>query len=296
MNRNELFELAEKNELSGFVEIENDSDYHNGPGVSKSELDKIDISPAHYKHYKENPPEQTKAMALGSAVHTAILEPDKFSTIYTVKPWLMVCQACETDWLDPVGDSTACPKCESEQIERKTLSMATKAGKAWRATSCGQILDRAEYDKILAMQDAILNGPFSKLLTGGRAEVAMYAKCKHTDLLKRGKADYVNTEAGVIVDVKTTKDAGVDGFGRSIEKFRYNVQAAYYLDLASQITGREFSDFVFLCVESTEPYVTACYRLHDDAVSCGRQDYRENLATLKRCIDADRWPGYPEEI
>lgn len=58
------------------------AEYHAAPAASKSDLDKIARSPAHYRAYKENPPEQTKAMALGTAFHTLVLEPEKFSGDY----------------------------------------------------------------------------------------------------------------------------------------------------------------------------------------------------------------------
>src|SRR3546814_1967815 len=67
----------------GLVEISND-DYHAGPGISKSHLDSIapelGQAPLHYWHKYVNPEreraEPTAAMVLGTAIHTAILEPD----------------------------------------------------------------------------------------------------------------------------------------------------------------------------------------------------------------------------
>lgn len=56
--------------------------YHAIPAVSKSDLDKIDRSPAHYKFAKDNPQPPTTAMIRGTIVHAAILEPDRFEVDY----------------------------------------------------------------------------------------------------------------------------------------------------------------------------------------------------------------------
>ena len=48
--------------------------YHATEGLSSSGLSRLAQSPAHYQAYKANPPEQTAAMRMGSAVHAAVLE------------------------------------------------------------------------------------------------------------------------------------------------------------------------------------------------------------------------------
>lgn len=60
----------------------NNETYHALEAVSKSDLDKINRSPAHYKYAKENPTPPTPAMERGTAVHMAVLEPDEFRRHY----------------------------------------------------------------------------------------------------------------------------------------------------------------------------------------------------------------------
>lgn len=59
-------------------------DYHKGPGISKSGLDLIAQSPAHYYHAKNaaNDNEPTAAQAFGTAFHTLLLEPEVFAATY----------------------------------------------------------------------------------------------------------------------------------------------------------------------------------------------------------------------
>lgn len=57
-------------------------EYHALDAISKSDLDKINRSPAHYKYAKENPTPPTPAMERGTAVHMAVLEPELFARSY----------------------------------------------------------------------------------------------------------------------------------------------------------------------------------------------------------------------
>src|SRR5512135_1063816 len=55
------------------------SAYHAAPGLSKSDLDLIARSPAHWKYGQR---EETLAMRLGTAVHAAVLEPNQWERGY----------------------------------------------------------------------------------------------------------------------------------------------------------------------------------------------------------------------
>src|SRR5512143_2802984 len=55
------------------------SEYHAAPGYSKSDLDLIARSPAHWKYGERV---TTPAMRLGAAVHTCVLEPDQWERRY----------------------------------------------------------------------------------------------------------------------------------------------------------------------------------------------------------------------
>ena len=54
--------------------------------VRSSALKQILVTPAHYQHYLHRPKTETSAMALGTALHSALLEPDEFSRSFAVIP------------------------------------------------------------------------------------------------------------------------------------------------------------------------------------------------------------------
>lgn len=61
-------------------------DYHTGPGISKSGLDLVRRSPAHYLHAisaaNDNERKPTQAQAFGTAFHALVLEPAEFVKNY----------------------------------------------------------------------------------------------------------------------------------------------------------------------------------------------------------------------
>jgi hypothetical protein len=68
----------------------NNTDYHTHPAISKSHLDQVAKSPLHYWARYLDPnrvvPEPTPAMAIGSAVHTHVLELDQWDARYVSAP------------------------------------------------------------------------------------------------------------------------------------------------------------------------------------------------------------------
>jgi exodeoxyribonuclease VIII len=102
------------------------------------------------------------------------------------------------------------------------------------------------------------------------------------------------TERGVIVDLKTTRDASPDGFAKSVAQYRYHVQAAFYSDGYRAAFGEAPRGFVFIAVETEPPYLVAVYVASETMAQRGRIEYQTDLDTFRRCQDADTWPGYSD--
>ena len=138
--------------------------------------------------------------------------------------------------------------------------------------------------------------PIAKALLGtGRAEVSGYWTDADFGVLCRLRADWLDEAHQVVVDLKTTRDAGMDAFARSAVEYRYHVQAAYYWD-GLVACGWVPQAFVFVCVETAPPYGVALYSVKPEDLDLGRAVYRRDLATYAECLRSGEWPGYPEEI
>jgi hypothetical protein len=236
------------------------TDYHAGPGISCTGLKKIAVSPSHYKNGDHK---QTAAMFMGSATHSAILEPESFAKQYVTMP----------DGKD--------------RRSKEYKDLAAEFG-------ADNVLSASDAHQIQMMQKAVRANPVAhKWLyeQPGRNELSVYAKDPETGVLVRCRFDRL-LDRGFSPDLKTTTDASPDGFSRIIAKYGYAFQAAFYLDTYYWATGQQLEGFGFVCVEKTAPYSVMCYRLDDESIEIGRSQYRAALNKYSDCLESGIWNGY----
>jgi exodeoxyribonuclease VIII len=234
--------------------------YHSGPGISCTGLKKIAVSPAHFKYGEFK---QTAAMAMGSATHSAILEPELFAKQYVKLP---------------AGK-------DRRSAEYKVLC-------ATHGTD--NVLVSADASQINAMQSAVRANPVANkwlYQEQGRNELSVYAKDPETGILVRCRFDRL-LDRGFSPDLKTTTDASPRGFSNAIAKYGYAFQAAFYMDVYYWATGQHLEGFGFLAVESKAPHNVMCYRLDDESIEIGRGQYRSALNTYANCLETGVYEGY----
>ncbi|WP_052236203.1 PD-(D/E)XK nuclease-like domain-containing protein, partial [Bordetella avium] len=181
--------------------------YHGGPGISKTGLDRINVSPANFYDLTMNParpPEpQRKGQLEGQLAHCAILEPEEFATRYAVGP---------------------------------DVIRSTKEWKAFEAALPAGVIGIKPDQRETAMRqaEAVRRLPdVAEALAAGVAESSAYWIDQETGVLCRCRPDWCHPagESGVILlDVKTFSDASPHEFSRQIARKRYHVQDAFYTD------------------------------------------------------------------
>ena len=230
------------------------SAYHAAPGFSKSDLDLIARSPAHWKYGQR---EETPAMRLGAAVHTAVLEPDQWEARY------------------------------ARVTGRRKVDLDTDANRT--------VLSTAEWETCQQLRDAVWHHPTCRdLFREGQAEGSAWWLDPDTGLLCKCRPDW--NRPGLLLDLKTATDASPAGFARAVERYRYHVQAAYALDGWPQAGGGAVERFLFIVVEKTPPYAIGLYELSATLLDAARVLYRRELATATACLSRQQWPGYSTEI
>lgn len=81
------------------------------------------------------------------------------------------------------------------------------------------------------------------------------------------KPDVRCPQTGLILDLKTTTD--VNQFQWSAKKFGYDLQAAHYLDVAHQIDGKEYRDFIFVVIDKSYPFQVKLFNLDEETKARG---------------------------
>ncbi len=245
------------------------AEYHSGPGVSKSMLDRIAQSPAHLRAYLDSPKDDpTPSMLIGTLTHLAVFEPDLF------------------------GEG------KSHHVKPEGMSFVSKDGKAWRdAHQDKPILSIEDAAGIKGMVHSVRNHPMvSVILKKGSAEQSMYAVHQETGVLRRGRADWLTEDATgrpCIADLKTTDDARE--FERKAAGFRYHVQNAYYADILDAV-GVSDPAFLFIVVERNAPFGVRVVQFDTESVDLGRATYEREIALFADCQERGEWPGYDDEI
>jgi hypothetical protein len=232
--------------------------------VSKSLLWDFNESPYKWRHSSGK--EVTKAMDLGTLIHSAILEPEMpLTDIAAISPY---------------------------------ADFRTKAAQEWKA-------DQREMGRMIATEDDIRAASgceqvFSedyaqRFGVGYKSEVAVFAEIGATQI--KGMIDLVPDSLDLLVDLKTTARIGsLREITNTIISRGYHWQAALYLDLWNAATGEKRNRFVICFIEVSEPYESAWVEVSPQLIEAGRAGYMNALAKWQSCVAIDVWPRQHEGI
>lgn len=259
---------------TGLFEALSASEYHQREiGVaSKSALDRLHKTPSKYLAWVKgeiDSDDDTEALAFGRAFHCALLEPDVFEQTHIVVPDFGDCRFKEA-----------------------------KANRdAWRRDNAGKVeLSPKDERTILGMSRSVRKHPLAgAAIREGKSELTARWIDEETGLRCKARADYYVRDMAMIVDIKTTGDASARAFARSCTEYAYHRQDAFYRDGFIALDA-PVDDFVFVAVEKKAPYDVAVHQVNEDGLALGRRSIRDDLATLKQCIERNHFPGYPEQI
>ena len=150
----------------------------------------------------------------------------------------------------------------------------------------------ADWLTVRDMADALSGHTLAmRLLNEGRPEVSAYAIDEPTGVTRRCRFDWLGPS--VLTDYKTAASSDpIDLAGRygAIRRYRYDMQAAWYLDLARDL-GHPAAAFAFIVQEKTAPYPVTVAYVDEDDLEDARADNRRALDTFRRCVDTDEWPS-----
>jgi hypothetical protein len=236
-------------------------DYLALPGVNISSLLHMAKSPAHYRHVIGGGAKpDTAALRMGRMAHAAVLEPERYAEEVAI-------------WTG-----------------------GRRAGKeydAWCLENVGRIqIKEDEHELCMALSAAVREHPVAGAYLASQDGIAEASlQWRHAIGLDcKGRFDWLDVGAGVVVDLKTARDASDLEFGKAAARLDYCARAAFYSDGYAAKFG-ELPRFVLIAVEKVPPYAVAVYRVGEDLIEMGRRKYEKLLGELALCLERNEWPG-----
>lgn len=189
-------------------------------------------------------------------------------------------------------------------VEIEADSFRTKAAQAARdeAIAAGNIpLLTEDCERASAMADAVRAHPVADALFSperGKPEQVMVWYDAEFGVWRRAKVDHLPHPhaRSIVVDLKTTVDGSPEGFTKSVANYRYDQQAAFYLDGYRALFPDSDPEFLFVCVEKDPPHLVSVLELDDEALAAGAARNRQALEIYRDCRESGIWPGHSEEI
>lgn len=257
--------------------------YHSAPGISSSGINKILDCPARYhyeyivcreKRNEKDIKQEAEHFKLGRALHTRLLEPHKFDSLFGL-------------FIPPnvVDEKTKQEKAAhpNSNVYKDAYMNFLSSGK--------YALDKLEYDNVNAMADAAAGHAIWNLIKDGHCEHSFFW---HDGLYKtplRARPDIYNDR--IIIDVKTTRN--IRTWPKSIIEYGYHRQAAMQRDALERYDGRR-RYFGFFVIETVPPYLCRAFTLSELYMALGRREYLDGANTYSECLMANAWPGYEDNF
>ena len=216
--------------------LKNDEDYYGDFGnqfLSNSHVGRLLNEPLNiFKPMKPSP-----AFLIGGYFHTCILEPDKLK-------------------------------------KYKVVNSTSRNTKAYKDVAGGELcLLQHEVDMIDLMREKVMeNDICADLIMGTDGKLNDFEVPMITELFDnkwKGKADIVNHNEGLVIDLKTTGD--INKFKNSAWRFNYDSQAYIY----SKMFGYEF---LFIVIDKTTHQI--------GMFDCSPQFYESGKDKVRRAVDA----------
>lgn len=248
------------------------NEYHAHDGISNSGMKHLLDCPARYytEYLDPNKPvkEREEHFVLGSAVHTLVLEPDKFKELFYLFP--------------------KCDRRSNKGKEEFAMHTHMSAGK--------ELLNYQQYETAVAMAESLFNRIpwFKEQLLGAAIEESFFWQDEETGVQLKSRPDIYTKD--FYIDLKTTSNIQQDAYTRSVVNYGYHRQAALAREALFKLRGVKYRYFMHVVIEETYPYLTACYELEDKFLEKGEEEFRRAARIYKTCKERNEWPDYGARV
>lgn len=261
--------------------------YHSSARISRSDLVllKLPNTPADFMYERGIVEPPSAAMVRGSALHTAILEPDLFEQQFALMP--LDAKNAKKEDKQRIQDFLAENEAEGRQV----------VGWDYRRRQ----LALGEVQTLIEVPKRVREDPYIRRVLQGPGFTEVSVAWDVDGVGKRARIDrtYYGEDGPVVVDLKSVGQRGGawgPTFARDMANRELQMQAGHYLEGMTESTGEEHRLWLFVAYECVPPYKVALHPLSDEAIEQGRRECVAATDLFRRCRDADEWPGYPRDF
>lgn len=237
-------------------------------------------TPAHFRSAWLTGPtvdEEKDHFRYGSLAHMALLEPDRFRSSYVLEP---IFEA-------PTKEGKMSTQSKAAREQKKEWYESLDPGTL--------VVTEKDFEAITgSIESIIAHEKASKVIVGAQTEKSGYFRHPLTGIKCRIRPDIIHIDKRVVIDFKTTRDAGREFFSKEIARHMYHMSLAFYGMGIKEITGWEPEIYAILAVEKEPPYAVALYTLKQATIETAKAWCNEGLDILKKCIEMDKWPSHQE--
>lgn len=249
-------------------QLSNEQYHAEADHVSSTRLKTILKSPAHFLIAQHVQGEPSPSMKFGTAVHCALLEPDRFTSTYVEDPG----------------------------FDRRTKEGRANAD-AFDAANPGKIKIAAEdltaIDRIRSSVSKHATARALLELPSRVVEESIFWRDQITGIRQKVRPDLrVGLDDRMaVIDVKTARDASRFAFARQVIELDYHFSAAMYSEGIKVAYGQR-PVFAWLVVEANG--VICLYQPDAELSALGEKRYRRAVNSLAACIESNQWPAYQD--
>lgn len=234
-------------------------DYRKMDGLNHSSLSNMDVSAEYYKSVKDEESSSTDAMKLGTAIHSAILEPDAFESDFLVYEK----RRAGNDW-------KFFKELNADKEIIKTSDMAT--------------INRIQHN-LSKNEEAI------DLLSQSQRELSLTWTDTNGTLCKARIDAY---KPKILIDLKSTSAKDIREFTNSAVKYFYHSQMAYYIE-GLESNGLEVDEVKIIVAQTVAPYSVFVVNVPYSTIERGSELIEEWKTELIECEKTGKWGGLADE-
>jgi hypothetical protein len=220
-------------------------------------------SPFHVAQYRPKPP--TESQAFGTAAHAMLLEPDTFEQRFLRGP------------NGPLNKNPGKAEWDACKAEAEANGMVPLKGDHW--------------DACMVARDRVWSHPAASMILQQAAARETAVVWEDHGVLCKCRPDLWTT-GRLLVDCKTTVDPSPDGFERSMGKYGYHCQLAFY-GRGLRANGIDVAVESIIAIENEWPHAVAVHEIEPAAIAQGNRMIDSYLSGWRLAVEKGVFEAYP---